>query len=136
MIFSCAEYRFLGWYKDRVRYSFTQPVTDDITLTAKWASEDETFIELSADSCTLSNFNRIGTVYLASYNANGALMNIKTVQIMPPVEIQSISAEVAEGSVIYFKKHGFETEGAAKISAFLWDVSMTDLCESDSISLN
>lgn len=55
---------------------------------------------------------------------------------MPPVEIQSISAEVAKGSVIYFKEHGFETEGAAKVSAFLWDVSMTALCESDSISLN
>ena len=63
-------------------------------------------------------------------------MNIKTVQIMPSVEIQSISAEVAEGSVIYFKEHGFETEDAAKVSAFLWDVSMTALCESDSISLN
>ena len=105
-------------------------------MTAKWASEDETFIELSADSCTLSNFNRIGTIYLASYNANGALMNIKTVQIMPSVEIQSISAEVAERSVKYFKEHRFETEGAAKVSVFLWDVSMTALCESDNISLN
>ena len=65
-------------------------------------------------------------------------MNIKTVSInnMPTVEIQTISAENAEGSVIYFKEIGFETEGAAKISAFLWSESMTALCESDSISLN
>ena len=38
-------YRFEGWYKDAdfaERYDFTEPVTDDITLYAKWVQNTET----------------------------------------------------------------------------------------------
>jgi uncharacterized repeat protein (TIGR02543 family) len=31
-------YTFDGWYKDGSLYSFTEPVTEDITLTARWAA--------------------------------------------------------------------------------------------------
>ena len=39
------DYQFEGWYKDAdfaERYDFTEPVTDDITLYAKWVQNTET----------------------------------------------------------------------------------------------
>lgn len=108
-------YRFLGWYKDGERYEFGQTVTEDFTLTAKWAKEGEAAIELTSESYIVSGLDGEGIVYLASYNENGAVIDTKC-----------ITATNLEMPIV---KTLLSTEGAAQIKAFLWDNNMTPLCE-------
>lgn len=40
-------YRFIGWYKDGVRYDFSKVVNEDTFLTAEWIKSDSAPVELT-----------------------------------------------------------------------------------------
>ena len=110
-------HRFLGWYKDGERYDFRQTVTEDFTLTAKWAEDGKAAIELlPEENYLVSGLDGEGIVYLASYNAAENLLDTKLI--------------TATNGEMPIRKTLLETEGAAKIKAFLWSSTMTPLCES------
>lgn len=110
-------HRFLGWYKDGERYDFNETVTEDFTLTAKWAEDGKAAIELlPEESYLVSGLEGEGIVYLASYNAAGNLLDTKLI--------------TATNGEIPIRKTLLNTGNAAKIKAFLWSNTMTPLCES------
>ena len=110
-------HRFLGWYKDGERYDFNETVTEDFTLTAKWAEDGKAAIELlPEESYLVSGLEGEGIVYLASYNAAGNLLDTKLI--------------TATNGEIPIRKTLLNTGNAAKIKAFLWSDTMMPLCES------
>ena len=118
-----AGYRFLGWCKDGIMYDFSQPINEPLTLTAKWTEYGNAFIYLTEDGYTVSGPFGTGVICLASYDNSGALLD-------------TAIAEVSEGAgQQLFSDINFVTEGAAKISAFMWNKNMNPLCDKATIKL-
>lgn len=111
-------YRFLGWFKNGEIYDFSETVNEDFTLTAKWAKDGGAAIVLYSDRYVISGLSEteFPDVYLASYNEKGALIGTKRI--------------TATNGEMLIMKTGLETNGAAKIKAFIWNEKMLPVCGS------
>lgn len=70
-------YEFAGWYNGDTKYDFTQNVTEDITLTAKWESAKApviTGLEDGKTYCDTVQFEVSDNVGVASITANGVTL--------------------------------------------------------------
>ena len=85
-------------------------------MTARWAKEGETAVELSKNACEVTEFSGNALVVLASYDASGTVIDTKFVP-------------VKEDAVISFAEIGLNTEKAAKVKVFLWNGRIKPLCE-------
>lgn len=118
---------FRGWYKDGMRYDFTKPVNEDITLTAEWTEIGKPIITLTTDTCIVSGLDGTGVLYIASYGEKG-LIGVVKIPISKAAEIK-----LADTSL--------NMTNAVKMSAFLWSDDATEtnamvpLCERDCIGL-
>ena len=70
-------YEFAGWYNGDTKYDFTQNVTEDITLTAKWENPEApviTGLEDGKTYCDTVQFEVSDNVGVASITANGVTL--------------------------------------------------------------
>ena len=115
-------YRFIGWYKDGVRYDFSKVVNEDIILTAEWIKSDSAPVELTKEGYAVSGVTCSGTLYIASYGEK-ELISAKAVPVNG--DVKGTFADI-----------GLDTTGAISISAYLWENNMAPLSETVSIKLN
>ena len=70
-------YEFAGWYNGDTKYDFTQNVTEEITLTAKWENPEApviTGLEDGKTYCDTVQFEVSDNVGVASVTANGVTL--------------------------------------------------------------
>ena len=91
-------YTFDGWYLDAAKFDFNTPITDNITLTAKWKSSDATLKSLTVSSGTLTPAFDPGvnvydvrvqnsvTLLVAQAVANDAKASVSAVRTFAPSE--------------------------------------------------
>lgn len=115
-------YRFIGWYKDGVRYDFSKVVNEDIILTAEWIKSDSAPVELTKEGYAVSGVTCSGTLYIASYGEK-ELISAKAVPVNG--DVKGTFADI-----------GLDTTGAISISAYLWENNMAPLSETVSVKLN
>lgn len=114
-------YIFDAWYSDGAAYDFAKPVTEDLTLTARWIKEGETALCVSSYKIIVYNQSQPAVLIMASYDGN-RLLDAKTKELT--------GAETEEYIGVF--EIGLNTENATKIAAFLLDMTgeMRPLCES------
>ena len=116
-------YDFDAWYAGGAPYDFTQPVTRNITLTAKWVVPNETKLTVTAEQIAVLNLDRPAVLYAAAYRG-GRLLDVKLVTLGEAAQetVIAINAAGTQGGIT------LNTERATKIVVFLWDGNMVPLC--------
>ena len=114
-------YIFDAWYSDGAAYDFAKPVTEDLTLTARWIKEGETALCVSSYKIIVYNKSQPAVLIMASYDGN-RLLDVKTKELSGTTEIEEY---------IGVSEIGLNTKNATKIVAFLWETAdgMRPLCE-------
>lgn len=107
-------YCFGGWYIGDTPYKFTQPVSSDLTLTAKWLKEGEFGISITPSKIYIVTNKANTKAYGAAYK-DGKLTSVATRDI--------VNYEVIELSEI-----GLDLTNADTISLFVWDGNQAPLC--------
>lgn len=121
----CREgYLFVGWLLNGEDYNFNKPVTSDITLTSKWLKTGETAVSVNCNEYYVIGLQGKANVYLAAYKM-GKLIDLCKL----PIEAESYEINTKK-----IAETGLDITGADKMTVFLWNNTMTPLCESESVS--
>ena len=121
-------YVFAGWLLNGADYDFSTPITSNITLTPRWAESTKAAIYVNYSKFFAVGINQNVDIYLAVYDKDGNLTDIRIEKIRGDYFPVSLSKS--------FKELGINTENSAKITAFLWSENMKPLCDKDFIELS
>ena len=77
-------------------------------------------VVVTTEKIAVFNLDRAATLYVASYDGNRVL------------DVKSVPFEAAENISFELPAIGLNTQGATKLTAFLWDDNMSSLCKSSS----
>lgn len=106
-----AGYEFAGWYNGDTKYDFTQNVTENITLTAKWESAKApviTGLENNKTYCDTVEFEVSDNVGVASVTANG-------VELIPD-SYGKYTLEKGKGAVIVVATDNADNETSVTVT--------------------
>ncbi|MEI3339613.1 MAG: InlB B-repeat-containing protein [Eubacterium sp.] len=123
-------YVFLGWYNGDAKYDFTKPVTENISLTAKWVSENvssetelkealaqgSNFIRLAADFNLTSILNLSDKIITLDLNGHTLEGDIKLADnaaapktILTLIDSNPAAGGVLKGKVTLTRGSGYES---------------------------
>ena len=107
-------YTFGGWFVGSDGFDFSKPVSEDITLTAKWLTNGENALSITPEKLYIVS-NADAVVYVGAYKG-GKLTDVKSV-----ASDKYTAVDISE--------LGLDTSNADTLSAFMWDSAMTPLCK-------
>ena len=116
---------FVGWLLNGEYYDFSQPITEEITLTPKWMADDATAVSINYDTFYAVGLNQNAVIYLAAYGDNGEILDAWLSVLdkeTTPVPYSRIIADT-----------GLDTANASEIRVFLWNEKQQPLCASAGI---
>ena len=107
-------YCFGGWYNGDTPYDFTQPVSSDLTLTARWLTEGEFGISITPSKIYIVTGKENTTAYGAAYK-DGKLTDVtmRDVVFYEVIELGTLDLDMIN---------------ADTISLFVWDENQSPLC--------
>jgi|GEM_PF-7023808 len=114
-------YCFGGWYIGDTPYDFTQPVSSDLTLTAKWLEAGTFGMSITPSKIYIVTDRANTTAYGAAYKG-GNLTDI-TMQ------------DIVDYAVIELNTIDLDMMNADTISLFVWDENQAPLCEKISFNI-
>lgn len=107
-------YYFGGWYIGDTPYDFTQPISGDLTLTAKWLEEGKFGMSITPSKIYIVTDRANTTAYGAAYK-DGALTDITMQDIEDYAVIELITIDL-------------DMINADTISLLVWDENQAPLC--------
>ncbi len=108
---------FDGWYNGENVYGFDTPITENVTLTAKWSGEGVNAspeIEMTSTVISVVSGGENATLYVGAYKQTKLVgMTSKTITDDSDVAIASMGIDISK---------------ADTLKAFLWNNDMSPLC--------
>lgn len=113
-------YYFAGWFIGDTPYDFTQPVSSDLTLTAKWLEEGKFGISITPSKIYVVTDKANTKAYGAAYKD----------EILTDITM----LDIVDYGVIDLNYIDLDMTNADTISLLIWDENQSPLC--DKISFN